>query len=216
MCGSPRGALAAILAAFAGGVLVGGALGVAAMARREPPEASCPEVRGVEPSGIAPPPGPRPVADAPTASREPGREELLQENAVLRGQLAALGGAPSPWPDPVPPPLREAELAAWLAEIEPELPAERVALDCAEFPCLAVYVHDPDQPASTAVLRPLADAFDERAAGVGRARMHLRGTPDGAFVAVAFGPADQEGLARLEVRAEALLEAEAEAHRDRE
>ncbi|MEZ4237178.1 MAG: hypothetical protein R3F59_13695 [Myxococcota bacterium] len=58
--------------------------------------------------------------------------------ALARGQLAAMQGTPSPWPEDAPAALRPEAFRAGLEAQLAELPDVSVAeLDCAEYPCVA-------------------------------------------------------------------------------
>jgi ferric-dicitrate binding protein FerR (iron transport regulator) len=103
------------------------------------------------------PPGatkPRPVAPAATAAERLAEVTRLEQElteakqalaesefagALTRGQLQALQGTPSPWPDDVAPALApeafRAGLEARLAELGDDV--EIASVDCDEYPCVA-------------------------------------------------------------------------------
>jgi hypothetical protein len=65
---------------------------------------------------------------------------LEMENSMLRGQLAAYGGAPVEWPADLPGAFRAEAWANWARSQAVGLEGYALLeVDCAEFPCLAVF-----------------------------------------------------------------------------
>lgn len=86
-------------------------------------------------------------ADPAVAARASDREAALAkelallrlEHAITAGQLRALGGAPAEWPADVPAPYRPAAFGKFVHERASGLADTTVvAVDCDEYPCIAI------------------------------------------------------------------------------
>jgi hypothetical protein len=116
-------------------------------------------------------------------------KQLELKNTVLEGQLQLLGGGRVEWPEDTLDVFGPEAIQAWLHADLPKLDSlELMELDCEEFPCIAFLRYAEGMPASSSVVEPLRGAFQERTDGQGNARVHVMGTPHGAFAALTLGP----------------------------
>jgi hypothetical protein len=140
------------------------------------------------------------VADAPRlpvaapSTEDCGRDLARLESRVadLRAALSLHGGTPEPWPDDAPLAATEIDLTAWLpiAAHDFGLPVTLLAIDCEEYPCMAVFAYDDGVPADSNVVQPIRGRYLEVAGGAGGALVHVVGTEAGAFAVVAFQGVD--------------------------
>lgn len=179
--------------------------------------------------------------EAPVAAREAGpvtgaaasaeeldrlREEndrLRLENALVRGSLAAHEGAPIPWPEHVPEPLRPDGFAARVEAAVAGLEGlELLEVDCDEYPCLAVVRSSDVEPGWERKAQAVPEGLNqELGEGYGIVAM-ARGEDDGQepIMMLAFGlvEASEDGPAedpkRIGYRAEQVMHAAAEEIRD--
>lgn len=174
------------------------------------------ETRAVEPTPTAAEDQPKPARATPDqVARELAALKL--EHALTLGQLRALGGSASPWPEKLPEGYRPANFEAFVRERVAALPAASVvAIDCDEYPCIAVVrSHDPSDRWSEA-LTELHDDLDGAAYGegtnvVGLASVDDRGQGPVKLYAFSVLPGDEGGpspevRSRLEVRVRGNLE----------
>jgi hypothetical protein len=120
-----------------------------------------PRLRAAIPSGEAP---------AMTIARLQSEINALQTElqaaratgAIARGQLELEQGPASPWPADVPPPFHQAALDAQLRQLIADHPGTQLtALDCAEFPCIAVLQPYDATEGWQDRVRPVVDALSK-------------------------------------------------------
>lgn len=178
------------------------------------------ETRAVSPTPTAPEAGAKPGRATPDqVARELAALKL--EHALTLGQLRALGGSASPWPEKLPEGYRPANFEAFVRARVAALPATSVvAIDCDEYPCIAVVrSHDPSDRWSES-LTELHDDLDGAAYGegtnvVGFASVDDRGQGPVKLYAFSVLPGDEGGpspevRSRLEVRVRGNLEGASE------
>ncbi|MEN0064347.1 MAG: hypothetical protein AAGA48_19515 [Myxococcota bacterium] len=166
------------LAGFAGGVLVTVAVGAGTVQITghdgSPIELSEGETRTL--SGTAPGParpaparasssraaaGPGPEATARLEALEQKLGELTLERDFLRGQLTAVEGVESPWPDNLTPRLRGDQFEETIRAVLGDTKATIVDIDCSEYPCLAVFqTRSEGEPGPAAAQEVLSDLHD--------------------------------------------------------
>jgi hypothetical protein len=74
------------------------------------------------------------------ADMEQELDRLRMEAAMAKGQLSHYEGDPQPWPEDVPAGFRPEAFEAAAEQVVADLEdAELMEVDCAEFPCLAVF-----------------------------------------------------------------------------
>lgn len=167
--------------------------------------------------GTLKPGEPRPLVGAnPTATpsgaqlqEELGRLRL--ENQMLRGQLQAVEGSPQPWPANTPAQMRPEGYKALLSSLLDESEA-LIALDCEEYPCVALVEMPPDSKHGEALVQEVQDALapsaGEEMSAVVMAREQDDGEGPRGVLAFAIAPGDSFGrevAQRTRTRAELLL-----------
>lgn len=102
----------------------------------------------------------------PAESRELAALKL--EHAITLGQLRALGGAPAEWPKDLPPPYKPDAFKSFVAERVASIPyATLEAVDCDEYPCIAVVRSTDPTEKWQDNLMPVHDELGETAYGTG-------------------------------------------------
>jgi hypothetical protein len=132
---------------------------------------------------------------------------ITTQARLAEGQLASIGGLPSPWPDPDAAAEREATLRVTLAAAFAEVPVlEAWELDCDEDPCLLAYAV-PRQSGAFSAAQGAGFASIMGGSGTGR---HAGQSVDYGFTREAAsapsGPTEARAERRLADLAERLVE----------
>ncbi len=146
---------------------------------------------------------------------------LRLEHALTVGQLRALGGTPSAWPENLPAPYRPDAFEAFVKERAATIPgASLVTMDCDEYPCIAVIQSTDPTEAWQDNLMPLHDDLGQTAYGhgtnvIGFGSVNDNGESALKLYAFSIVPGDDGGLdpevrSRLDVRVRGDMEGLAE------
>lgn len=149
------------------------------------------------------------------AQLEDELQALRFENAVARGQLLREVGEPLEWPEDLPEAYEPESFEAWLEEqVEALGDAEIAALDCSEYPCVAVVRSLDGGPGWEDRLKALHQGAGEQGFGEDVSAMAMvaeRDSGDGAPVrlyglALAHGESEEAVGTRTQHRTQGLIQ----------
>ena len=136
------------------------------------------------------------------------------EIELLRGQLAALGGAPTPWPADLAAAFSADAVEAWLDADDTQRTVAELgevhSLECTEYPCLLTVHYRDGMSASTAHASGLHTAIQAHAGEPIHHGGNLLGLDDDTYYIVPIAPQGALGDSlvnkRVQVRSEAIMD----------